>query len=64
MGLPWFPEFGDPFDDCLECLAVCGRCVVRVECLAFAMSDPGASRHGIWGGTLPGERNAVGNLVA
>jgi WhiB family redox-sensing transcriptional regulator len=61
IGLPWFPEVGDPLD---ECLAVCGRCLVRAECLAFAMGDPCALRHGIWGGTLPGERNAGSNRAA
>ena len=33
---------------------ICARCVVRSQCLQFAMSVPEA--HGSWGGTTPAER--------
>jgi len=33
---------------------ICAGCVVRVQCLQFAMSVPEA--HGVWGGTTPEER--------
>ena len=34
--------------------AVCARCEVRSECLAFALAT--RQTHGVWGGTSPGER--------
>lgn len=41
----WFPERGEPVDRQLQ---VCGRCLVRVECLEHALAEP--ERVGIWGG--------------
>jgi len=42
---------------------VCAACPVRAECLALAMELEGTVnqdlRHGIWGGTTPGERAAL-----
>ena len=35
--------------------AVCERCLVRQECLAYAMADP--NLEGIWGGLTRRERN-------
>ena len=34
--------------------AICYRCLVREECLEFAMTEH--LRHGIFGGTTPGQR--------
>src|SRR4051812_18646187 len=42
----WFPSRGDPTE---RALAVCRRCAVREECLAFAIEHD--QRDGIWGGT-------------
>ena len=39
--------------------AVCRQCLVRRECLVFAMSNGDAFRHGVWGGTAPGERRQL-----
>ncbi|HYB88349.1 MAG TPA: WhiB family transcriptional regulator [Streptosporangiaceae bacterium] len=39
--------------------AVCARCEVRHECLAFALST--GQRHGVWGGTSPNERQRLRN---
>lgn len=36
--------------------AVCGRCVVRSECLSYAIAA--GERYGIWGGLNPQERRA------
>ena len=40
-----------------EAKAVCARCPVRTECLAYAI-DAG-ERYGIWGGLDPVERRAL-----
>ncbi|WP_214322809.1 WhiB family transcriptional regulator [Nonomuraea sediminis] len=36
--------------------AVCGRCQVREQCLAYALETRQA--HGVWGGTDPHQRRA------
>jgi WhiB family redox-sensing transcriptional regulator len=43
--LSWHPARGEPID---EVLAVCSRCVVRAECLDYALVR--AEPHGVWGG--------------
>lgn len=43
--LDWFPERGVPIREQLQ---VCGRCLVRLECLQTALDAN--ERHGIWGG--------------
>lgn len=44
-----------------QALAVCAACSVRETCLAFAMTtEPAWLRWGIWGGTTPDERRAIG----
>jgi WhiB family redox-sensing transcriptional regulator len=35
-------------------IRICGRCPVRVECLAFALDQHEAG--GVWGGTTPADR--------
>ena len=56
----WFPERGEPAH---AARAICATCPVRERCLAWAMAQEGdlprAYRHGIWGGTTPGERVAM-----
>ena len=37
---------------------------VRAECLKFALGDPDALDHGIWGGTSAGERRRMRRSVA
>src|SRR5688572_14658755 len=39
--------------------AVCRRCLVRRECLTFALNDPDALHHGIWGATSARERREI-----
>ena len=53
IGLPWFPERSE---SATEAKAVCARCLVRAECLDYAMSNPVARSHGVCGGTSPRER--------
>lgn len=59
--LPWFPNPGDVVT---ECLKVCARCPVRRRCLDFAMAAPQRRDHGIWGGTMPGERKRAAPTAA
>jgi WhiB family redox-sensing transcriptional regulator len=39
--------------------AVCRDCLVKRECLVFAMSNRDAYEHGVWGGTIPWERREL-----
>ena len=55
----WFPQHGARPD---ACRAVCQRCLVRVECLEFAMNDAVAIEYGTWGGTVPQERKRLRKL--
>ena len=55
----WFLEKGDKGHAARE---ICGRCTVRDQCLDLALTleaEWGVSRHGIWGGTTPGERDVI-----
>ncbi len=42
-----------------EAKAICQRCSVRDECLAYALATENRERHGIWGGMTPEERAAI-----
>ena len=50
----WFPERGETAE---PARAVCAKCLVRVDCLAFALDND--ERFGVWGGTSPGERETA-----
>jgi WhiB family redox-sensing transcriptional regulator len=52
----FFPTHGVNAD---QAKAICGRCLVRAECLAYALRDPDACANGIWAGTTPRERKAL-----
>lgn len=52
-GVNFFPDRGYQSTGA-EAKAVCGRCLCREECLAYAMADPAIV--GIWGGTSFVER--------
>lgn len=51
--LPWHPARGE---SPTEALRVCGRCMVRTECLAWAMAD--VTLTGVLGGTTGKVRRA------
>jgi WhiB family transcriptional regulator, redox-sensing transcriptional regulator len=46
---------GRSLEQVAEAKAVCARCLVRRQCLAFAMRS--GQRHGIWGGLTEEERS-------
>jgi WhiB family redox-sensing transcriptional regulator len=50
----FFPERGVPTR---EAKAVCSGCVVREECLEYALAN--GEKHGIWGGTSERERRGI-----
>ena len=40
-------------------LAVCGACRVRQECLELSLRNWTLGQHGVWGGTVPAERERL-----
>jgi WhiB family redox-sensing transcriptional regulator len=40
-------------------IAVCERCAVREECLELALRNWTVGQHGVWGGTVPAERQEL-----
>jgi len=54
----WFPEKGG---STREAKALCARCPVRPECLAYALEHD--ERFGIWGGASEGDRRRMRRLV-
>jgi hypothetical protein len=40
-------------------IAVCGACRVREECLELALRNWAVGQHGVWGGTVPAERDRL-----
>jgi WhiB family redox-sensing transcriptional regulator len=53
----FFPERGAPRSDIEEAKKVCRACVVREECLEYALTA--MERHGIWGGLSERERRRI-----
>ena len=57
---PFFPQKGE---NTARARAICADCPVRPECLDYALAVeatlPQAEWHGIFGGTVPGERRAI-----
>lgn len=51
----FFPTQGE---DTRAAKAVCNRCVVRAECLAYALTPP-VERYGLWGGLSERERRRL-----
>jgi len=56
----WYPVSTDPERARAQAgmaLALCGQCIVRLECLEMSMRHwTTVGRHGIWGGMLDSER--------
>src|ERR1035441_10662444 len=53
----FFPRVGAKASDVAKARAICGICPVRVDCLAYARTDPDTG--GIWGGTTQRERRKL-----
>jgi hypothetical protein len=63
----WFPaSVGESSlrREAAPAVAVCAACRVRVECLHFALRNWNLGQHGIWGGLLPDERQALRSEIA
>lgn len=55
LSVRWFfPERGESIT---EVRKVCKRCVIKTDCLEFAMDND--IQHGIWGGTSERERRSI-----
>lgn len=52
----FFPGRGESSPEAKE---MCGRCVVRSECLEFALGLPENHDHGVWGGTSAKQRRRI-----
>ena len=42
-----------------DVIRLCGRCLVRAECLEYALGFPATDQFGIWGGTSASQRKAM-----
>ena len=58
----FFPSKGD-LVAVRSARAVCAACVVRPECLAYALALPGLDTLGIWGGTTFKQRATLRRRV-
>jgi hypothetical protein len=56
VAFPEYDWFSDVPAEIAACADICGACVVRSECLAFALA--GRIRDGIWGGLTESQRAA------
>ena len=58
----WYPVSG-PADaarrEAADAIAVCSGCRVREECLELALRNWAVGQHGVWGGTVPAERERL-----
>src|ERR1700679_1088354 len=58
----WFPVSA-PAEaarrEAADAIAVCSGCRVREECLELALRNWAVGRHGVWGGTVPAERERL-----
>lgn len=52
------PFFPDPNINAKRAKESCGRCPVKADCIAYALSFPGEI-DGIWGGTSKRERRSM-----
>lgn len=46
-----------------QALRVCASCLVRQECLAFALRNPRLAEFGVWGGMTAQNRRGVARLA-
>jgi Transcription factor WhiB len=58
----WYPVSGPAeaaVREAADAIAVCSGCRVREECLELALRNWAVGRHGVWGGTVPAERERL-----
>ena len=53
----WFPEQGPALPITVEAKRLCGVCLVKAECLAYALAAN--ERHGIWAGLIYSGRRKI-----
>jgi WhiB family redox-sensing transcriptional regulator len=58
----WYPVSASAEDarqEAADAIAVCGTCRVRAECLELALRNWAVGQHGVWGGTVPADRERL-----
>jgi Transcription factor WhiB len=58
----WYPVSApaeDARQEAADAIAVCAACRVRAECLELALRNWAVGQHGVWGGTVPAERERL-----
>ena len=58
----WYPVSGPAeaaVREAAAAITVCSGCRVRDECLELAMRNWNVGQHGVWGGTVPAERERL-----
>ena len=58
----WYPasaSAGAARREAAGAIAVCSGCPVREECLELALRNWAVGQHGVWGGTVPAERERL-----
>jgi hypothetical protein len=58
----WYPVSAsaeDARDEAADAIAVCAACPVRAECLELAVRNWSVGQHGVWGGTVPADRERL-----
>ena len=58
----WYPvstAAEDARQEAADAIAVCAACRVRAECLELAVRNWAVGQHGVWGGTVPAERERL-----
>jgi WhiB family transcriptional regulator, redox-sensing transcriptional regulator len=56
---PVSPAPGAARHEAAAALSVCTRCPVRDECLELSLRNWKVGQHGVWGGTVPAERQEL-----
>jgi Transcription factor WhiB len=58
----WYPVSASAEDarqEAADAIAVCASCRVRAECLELAVRNWAVGQHGVWGGTVPADRERL-----
>ena len=58
-GYPVSTAAEDARQEAADAIAVCAACRVREECLELALRNWAVGQHGVWGGTVPAERERL-----